>query len=203
MENKLIRAIAKSLAGKINFYTHKEGVELQKMELGVEIFVINVSKIIIIYLLAVLLGLLWQTLITHTAFILTRRYSFGLHALNSTVCTIVSCCVFVVIPLFLSNIGITNFGVIIAFSIIIFILYRFAPADTKARPLIGVKLRAQLKRKAVACGVFIMITALLVPDETIKTLLTIGAVFQCISILPLTYQILKRSEKNYELYECA
>lgn len=203
MENELIRSAAKALGSKINCYNHWQGKELRKLELGLEIFLINVSKIIIIYSLAALLGSLWQTLLVHCAFAVVKRYSFGLHALNSTVCTVVSCLVFVFVPILLSGLGLSNVGVVIVFGVVIFTLYMYAPADTKARPLIGKKLRETLKRKAVICGVGLMVTALLIPDESVKLLLAVGAIFQIVMILPFAYKILKRSGKNYENYECA
>ena len=203
MENDLLRQSAKTLAGKINHHTRKEGLELTKMELGAEVFLINTSKIIIIYLLAALLGILLQTLTIHSAFALLKRYSFGLHALNSTVCTLVSCFMFVAVPLLLTlgNVGIGNYGVIIIFSAINLILFCYAPADTKARPIIGAHRRKRFKQKAVASAIFLMAVALLIPNESIKLLLTVGAVYQSISVLPFTYKILNRSVRNYEIYE--
>ena len=201
MENKLTQTAAKFLAGKMNYYTCKEGLELKKMELGMEIIIINVLKLVIIFTLAVWLEVLWQTFVAYAAFATIKRYSFGLHALNSTACTLVSCCMFVIVPLLLINFGINNVGAIVAFSIILPVLYLYAPADTKARPLIGVKLRARFKRKAVICGFFVFIIALLIPSEPVKLLLTLGAAYQSIAIMPFMYKILKRSEKNYEAYE--
>ena len=201
MENKLINSVAQSLAGRLNHFIGKEGPAYTKMTLGMEVFIINVTKLIIIYILAAILGILAQTAILHIAYIMIKRCSFGLHALNSTVCTVVSCCIFVAIPWFLQGIGINNIIVAAAFVPIILCLYKYAPADTKARPLIGKNLRAQLKRKTVVCGIVLMAITLLVPGGHAKLLLTLGAGFQCISILPLTYKILKRSERNYEAYE--
>ena len=203
MENKLIQATAKSLARWMNRYANKEGLELQKLELGLEAYIINTTNLIIIYLLAALLGSLAQTAIIHFAFIIIKRYSFGVHALNSTVCTLVSCFTFVITPLLVSNMGVNNFGVLVVFVAVISFLYRYAPADTKARPIIGATLRGWLKMKAVVCGLLLMVIALVVPNEHFKLLLSLGAVFQCISIFPLTYKILRRSERNYEKYECA
>ena len=202
MENGLIHTVAKILVDKMNHYSGKEGLELQKLEFGMEILLINISKLVFIYLLAALLGVLGQTLIVHCSFVLVKRYSFGLHALNSTVCTVVSCCMFVITPLLLAGYGVGNNFVVVIFIVVIFILYCYAPADTKARPLIGSKLRKNLKLKAVISGAIVMIVALLVPSDSAKLLLSIGAAYQSVSILPLTYKILRRSEKNYEKYEC-
>jgi len=201
MESRLTRAAAEHLAIKINRYAQKEGIELEKMILGAEILLINVSKIVIIYSLAVWLGILTQTFVTHAAFALIKRYSFGLHALNSTVCTLVSCIMFVGIPLLLYGVHINNYTVAAVFAAVVLVLYQYAPADTKARPLIGARLRAQLKVRAVVCGMVLAAIALIIPSETIKLSLVLGAVYQSMSVLPLTYKILKRSEKNYESYE--
>ena len=86
---------------------------------------------------------------------------------------------------------------------IIVALYLYAPADTKAKPLVGINLRKKLKKKAVICGVTLMIIALIVPDNSLKLLLALGSMSQCVAILPITYKILKRSERNYEKYEQA
>jgi len=201
LENKLINKTTYYLAYKLNTYTNKDGLELQKMKLGIEIFLINVSKLIIIYLLSALLDIVQSTLFVHSAFILVKRYSFGLHALNSTVCTLVSVCMFVFIPFILSGVGIGNHIVLPIHFAILFFLYLYAPADTKARPIVGLKNRRLLKKKAFGCGVAVMLATLLIPSEPIKLLLTLGAIYQCMSILPITYKILKRSEKNYEHYE--
>jgi len=204
MENKAIKSFAQYLALWLNRYINKEGLEFAKLMLGMEIFLINASKVIIIYSLALIFGTFPQTAIIHVAFILTKRHSFGLHALNSTVCTIVSCTMFVLTPWILSDAGIGNGIVLAAFALIISCQYLYAPADTKAWPLIGRKLRERMKRNAVACVAILMITALVIPSGNIKLLLTIGAAYQTIAILPLSYKILKRSEKNYEEYEkCA
>ncbi|MCL2500974.1 MAG: accessory gene regulator B family protein [Defluviitaleaceae bacterium] len=201
MENRLIHAAAQGMAHKINAYIGKEGLELQKLVLGTEMLIINVSKLFILYLTAALMGILVHTLILHAAYILIKRYSFGLHALNATVCTVVTCVMFAIIPWFLRGIGINNMIISAAFTFFIVCLYLYAPADTKARPLVGVALRVRLKRNAVLCGIVLMGVALAISDPYIKFLLTLGAAYQCVAILPLTYKLFKRSEKNYENYE--
>ena len=203
MENELLRKSAKYLTGIINCHINKKGIELRKMEIGMETVIINVSKFILVYLLAAIFNVLPQTFIVHLSFFLVKLFSFGLHALNSTVCTLISCCLFVLIPFALSGMGIGNYSVAVVFAAVIFVLYRYAPADTKARPIIGATKRKKLKKKAIACGLFLMAVALLLPDNGMKLLLTLGAVYQSVFILPITYKILKRSGKNYENFERA
>ena len=199
----MTKAASVWLAKKLNKYTRKEGIELTKMTLGMEVILINVIKLTIVYVLATIVGVLGLTFVTHIAFVAVKRYSFGLHALSSAVCTLASCTMFVLIPWLVSGLGIGNLAVLAVFVGVILSLAFFAPADTKAKPLFGVNYRKRLKIKAVISGVVVLVAALLIPNETIKLLLTLGAVYQGISILPLTYKILKRSERNYEKFERA
>ena len=201
MGNKLLRAAANKIAIRLNSYSNVEGLEFTKMVIGIEAFIINVVKLLIIYLLAAILGVIPSTLVIHGAFALIKRYSLGLHALSVTMCAVVSCLLLVIVPWLLQGVTINNIVVVSAFAPIMFSLYLFAPADTKARPLIGKKLRTSHKRKTLICGALLLGITLLIPNESVKFLLTLGAVYQVIAILPLTYKILKRSEKNYEKFE--
>lgn len=199
----LTRSIAQLIASWLNRYTQKEGLALEKMTIGIEIFLNNISKLIVVYVLAIVLGVIWQTLAVNIAFMVIKRCSFGVHALSNTVCTLVCVVAFVAVPWFTYGMGIGNIAVACIFAYVIAVLYRYAPADTKRRPLVGVNTRARLKRNAVISGLVLMGAALLIPDGSIKLMLALGAVFQTVAILPITYKILKRSEKNYEKYELA
>ena len=201
MENKMINSAAHYFARRINVYANKEGVEYKKLVLGMEMMIINVTKLVVLYLLAMTLGVLVQTLTLHAGYLLIKRYSFGLHALNSTVCTMITCVMFAIVPWVFSGFGINNFIVIVVFVPVISCLYLYAPADTKARPLIGEALREKLKRSSAICGAVLFAIVVLIPHPHVKFLLTLGAVYQCLAILPLTYKLLKRSERNYEKYE--
>lgn len=97
------------------------------------------------YSLAAFLGVILQTLTVHTSYIAIKRYSFGLHALNSMVCTMVSCILFVVLPWLLQGFFINNIIVVIVFTPVVVCLRLYALADTKARPLIGQKLRERME----------------------------------------------------------
>lgn len=201
MESKRTKTVAQNIAVWLNQYSVLEGTEYKKMVLGIESLLINITKLLFVYALSALLGVVVYTAITQAAYALIRRYALGLHALNSKVCTVVSCLLFVILPWVLQDMGIGNMAVIILFLLIILCLYLYAPADTRARPLIGQKTRTIHKRKAVFCGILLMGVAVLMPTESVKLLIALGAAYQVISILPLTYKILKRSEKNYEKYE--
>lgn len=203
-ENRFIHRIAMLCADKfmgiIRNHTY-DSIEKQKLILGIEIFIINVSKLIIVYLFSFAIDCLWKTLAIHFSFVITKRFSFGLHAKNSTVCTLCSLGIFVALPNITCYLTFNNSIVTIIFLFILSAHVMYAPADTAARPLLGIKNRQKLKRKSVLCVVALMMLTLLVKDEYIKTLFTLGAVCQTINILPITYKILKRSDRNYAIYE--
>lgn len=193
--------LSESIVLKLNRHLNKEGLELQKMKLGIEILLINISKLIIIMLVSIYFSLLKQTVFMLIVFAIMRRNAFGLHAKNSVVCIIMSLIMFVFGAYLSSFIELNNYVVFIVFIIMSFLFYKYAPADTEKHPLLGPKLRNKLKRNSVISCILLMIIVLLIHNSEIKTLNIFAVSFEVISILPITYKILKRSWKNYEKYE--
>jgi accessory gene regulator B len=197
----LIDRIADSITFKVNTYLNKEGLELEKMKLGFEIVLINVSKLIIIMTIAAMLNLVKETLFMILVFGCIRRSSFGIHAKSSIMCTF-TCILMFNFGAYLSHyLNLNNYIVFICFTIINILLFKYAPADTECHPLLGAKLRAKLKREAVLTGISLMVIALIIPIIIVKTLIILSASYAVIIILPVTYKILKRGYNNYEQYE--
>lgn len=172
-----------------------------KMKLGIEIILINLSKLIVIFLVAAQVNLLKESLFMILVFASIRKSSFGLHAQNSIVCTITSLTIDVFGAFISYYITLNNFMVFIIFVFINICLYRYAPADTENHPLIGKKLRQNLRRQSVTVGIILMILTLIIQNPTVKAMIIIATGAQVISILPITYRILNRGYKNYEKYE--
>lgn len=197
----LMERLAEGITIRLNKQLNKEGLELQKMKLGLEIILINISKFIVIFSLAIYFNLLKEIAIMLCSFGCTRRVSFGLHAKSSMACTVLSLMSFILGAYFSYYIKINDFMVFIGFVFINFLLFKYAPADTENHPLLGQALRKKLKRQSVFTGGFLMIIALILPSTVVKTLILLGTSFQVISILPITYKILHRGYNNYEKYE--
>lgn len=176
---------------------------MKKMKLGMEIILISIIKLFIVYSFAAILGIILYTFVAHFSFVVFKRYSFGLHASTSAVCTLMSFFLFVAVPLFanLFGLGIGHISVVLMFTGIIVVLICFAPADTNARPLVGQSLRKKLKMKTIFCGVLMFTIALIIPDESVKLMIVLGGTYQSVSVMPLTYKILGRSVRNYEKFE--
>ncbi|WP_088825755.1 MULTISPECIES: accessory gene regulator B family protein [Listeria] len=195
----LTEKLADKLISKERFQNDEE--TYLKVKYGVEVILINVFKISFVYILALLIGVFWETLITHLAYLTLRRYSFGLHALKSLNCTIISVAMFVIGPALFQLLPSTNLIVILVFAFVLFNMFQYAPSDTESLPLIGTKERQKLKRKAVGCTIVLFLITLFIPSAEMKTLIMLGSVYQVISIHPLMYKLLNRRYNNYENYE--
>ncbi|MBC2259604.1 accessory gene regulator B family protein [Listeria booriae] len=165
---------------------------------GVEIFLVNVTKGIIVYLAAALLGMLWQTLVVHLSYLMIRRHSFGLHAKTSLGCTITSVVMFVILPYFVKAVQLSEWMIVLISGLILLNIAIFAPSDTENMPLFNAQKRHVLRRKSIFDALVVVAIALLVPYGDIKVLLLCGGIIQAITIHPWTYYLLKRRYNNYE-----
>jgi len=199
----LMEKLAEYITLKLNIHLKKEGLEFLKLKLGLEIILINLSKFIVILLVAAYFNLLKEAALMSLVFGSIRRCAFGLHAKNSIICTLTSLLMFVFGSYLSYHLILNNYIVLISFLVIIILLYKFAPGDTECHPLLGEKLRNKLRKDSVITGIFLMLIALIIPNPTIKTIITLASSFEIISILPVTYKILNRGYKNYEKYESA
>lgn len=195
----LTERIAEKLISKERFQQDEESYE--KVKYGMEVILINTMKIGLVYLVSLLMGVFFETLIVHFSFLIVRRYSFGLHALKSLNCTLASLAAFVLAPFFLQHVSSSNWIVVLVFAIIAINMFWYAPADTESLPLLGEDNRKQLRNKAVLSALFLMVAALLIPIPEVKTLIMFGAFYQMVCMHPISYKLLNRRRNNYEIYE--
>lgn len=197
----LTERVSDIIAERLNKNLNKEGLDLMKMRLGIQIIVLNLAKFMVIFFTAAQFNLLKETVFMSLVFGSVRRSSFGIHATNSIICTITSLTIYLLGSYISYNIEINNYFVFTIFLLINLLLYKYAPADTEKHPLLGKKLRSKLKRRAVITGVFLMILTLIIPIQPVKIMIIIAVSSQVVSLLPITYKILNRGYKNYEKYE--
>lgn len=206
MEDRLIHSVALNLSNRLNCYVHRDGNDFLRLVYGMEVFIMNASKLLIVFILSHLLGIFIYTISVLVGFNFARRAAHGLHASNSTACTVSSILLFIAVPYLLKDVAIGSIAVLLIFCVVILLLFLYAPADTESRPLVGRKKRARLKKRAVISGITLMLGTLLIGEVStvsggIQTMLTLGAVYEVVSVLPLTYGILNKNYRNYEQYE--
>lgn len=139
-------------------------------------------------------------LIMLVIFNVLRSTGFGLHATKSWICLLSSSIVFLCFPLLSKIINIPlNFKFLLGICSIL-LIYIYAPADTKKRPLIKKEKREMYKFKTTIKCIFLVILSLIIKDDTISNLIIFGIWNEVFMILPITYKIFNLSYNNYKTY---
>lgn len=204
MENKDIKGkslteyIGQVLSVKLNCFLKKEGIDLLKLERGINIVLINIEKFIVVFAIAIYFKIFFEALFMSMVFGFIRIKAFGIHAKNSITCTIASILMFDLGAYLSRFINLNNYILFFIFIILNILICKYAPADTEKLPLINKNKRKILKRQASIRGIIIMVLALSIPDNHIKALMVLAFIFSTIMILPITYKIFNRRYKNYE-----
>lgn len=168
---------------------------------GIEIVLINFTKITFIMALAAVLNIFWTILIIMLSYGALRRYAFGVHASTSLGCTLTTIICFFSGAFLSSYVPENKFILAGMFIISIISILAFSPADTEARPLLGKKKRDKLKRKSIYVWLITFILAMYMKDFRIGFLIAYGNLLEAFMIMPITYKVFKGRYKNYERYE--
>lgn len=177
-----------------------DDIKLKKIKLGLDILIINIPKYIILFSISFYLDIFLYTLIICSVFGTIRSTSFGIHA-NTSIGCLVSTVILFIGGIYASTyIYISNLVYIISYFIILILYYKFAPADTKKHPLINKKHREYLRNRTLLTLSVLLIIGFIIKNPVISNIFLIASIYQLISILPVTYNILGRSYNNYDLY---
>ena len=172
--------------------------EREKLQYGLEGLYMTITKLVVIFLIALLLGFIKEFIITLIFFNIIRFPGFGFHASKSIVCLISSTILILGLPYLFTNIevGLTIKIVLCIISVIAFIIC--APADTWKRPLTNKKKR--IIRKVSACSLAIIYSILIIVFNgmEISNLLMAALLIETILISPIMYLIFKEPYRNYK-----
>lgn len=170
----------------------------EKLHYGLEGLYMTITKLVVIFLIAFLLGFIREFIITLILFNIIRFPGFGFHASKSIVCLISSTLLILGLPyLFTSvEVGLTTKIVLCAISVITFIIC--APADTQKRPLTNK--RKRIIRKICACSLAIIYSILIIVFNgmEISNLLMAALLIETTLISPIMYLIFKEPYRNYK-----
>lgn len=184
--------LSKFLTTKINKHVKYEGREKRKLDIGMEIMVKNISKLIILMALAFIFGVFLEFIVVFLVFKQLRKYAYGIHAKTSTGCLIGSAIIMIGTILIIQHVSINNKLVIIIGSLCAIAFMRYAPSDTNANPIDDPKKRLALKKKAVVSVVLVSLVGLIIPYENYKLCVVYGMIVETVTILPITYILLKQ-----------
>ena len=172
--------------------------EKEKLQYGLEGLYLTITKLVVIFLVAFLLGFIKEFIITLILFNIIRFPGFGFHASKSIVCLITSTLLILGLPYLFTSIEVSlNIKIILCIvSVITFIIC--APADTWKRPLTNKKKR--VLRKVAACSLAVLYSVLIIVFNgmEISNLLMAALLIETILISPIMYLIFKEPYRNYK-----
>ncbi len=175
--------------------------KLAEIRYGLEGIYLSITKLIIIFLLAILLNILKEMIFMLIIFNILRTTGFGLHATKSWICLVSSSVIFLGGPLLAKIIIINNLLKTILSITSVILIYKYAPADTKKRPLIKEKKRNIYKFITTIKCIILNIFIIFIKNNIITNLIILGIYAEVIVILPKTYKLFNIPYDNYKNYK--
>ena len=197
MKNAIINSSMKILED--NFPDYDE-TKLAELRYGLEGFYMLITKLVVIFGAAFVLGIFKEAIILLLLFNVLRLTGFGLHASKSWMCWISSSLVFLVCPYLCIHLSIPLYILVTIASIcwIIFLLY--APADTKNRPLVNEKKRKRYKYITLVSGAIYIALLFLIKNTFLQNALVCAMIIQSVLIHPMVYKLFRLPYNNYKSY---
>ena len=174
--------------------------KIEQIEYGLAGLYLAISKTIVIFIIAALLGILKELIIFTLIYNIIRMPSFGMHASNSTWCLIASTTMFISFSYLSTLINIPINIKLILGIIGIIIVFKNSPADTEKRPIINPKRRLIYKLISSLISVTFVILSLVVQNNFWSNCFLLSLLLQSIMIMPTTYKIFNQPYDNYKTY---
>jgi accessory gene regulator protein B len=196
-EKFLNNSISKIKKKNPNFSEEK----LEEIAYGLEAIYLTVTKIVIIFILAFILGIFKDMLIIMIFYNIIRTTAFGMHAKKSSHCLIISILFFIGGALIAKYVDIPSY-IKISLSCLLFIcLIKYAPADTYKRPLLNARKRKIYKIFTLINGIIYLILIVVFRDSAISNYLFLGLLEATLMIHPLIYRMFQLPYNNYKNYD--
>lgn len=192
--------INKSLNMISEIYPEYNENKIDEIKYGLEAIYLSLTKVIVILLVCLLLGIFKEAVIVLLFFNILRSTAFGIHASKSWMCWVSSSILFIGIPYLCMYCNMPTFihYIMIFSSIICYLLY--APADTKKRPLVRKNRRIKFKILTLVISIIYLILFCNTSNLFIKNVIACTMTLESVLIHPLTYRIFHLPYKNYERY---
>lgn len=175
-----------------------DNVKLAEIEYGLTAIYLTFSKLIVIALLSILLGIFKEMIIFLLIYNVLRMPSFGIHATKSWICLLTSSILFIGLPIVCLNIHLSIAIKIIIGVIGCFLMFKNSPADTKKRPIVNPKRRLTYKFISTILAITFVVLSITINNIFISNCLVFGLILQNVLISPLTYKIFKQPYNNYK-----
>lgn len=174
--------------------------DIEILKYGIEVIIMNVSKLVIIFVIMLLLGLFKECIIITVVYGGIRSFGSGLHVKGFLKCLIFSTLHFLFMIFTAYSVDFDIMIKIPAALGLITLIALYAPADTEEKPYLDRTVRIALKKKAVAVSALYSVLWITGVVGVYSGFFISAIIGQIILIHPLTYKIAGRRYNNY-LYE--
>ena len=182
------------------YYPNYSEVKLAELKYGLLGLYLMISKSIIIFSIAIFLGIFKELLIFTVIYNIIRASSFGMHASKSWICLVASTSIFILLTYLSLNVTIPiNIKLIIGIIGIIF-MYKNSPADTAKKPIVSLKRRKIYKTISTLLAIIFVICSLIIDNNFLSNSFILSLVLQNIFISPTTYKVFNEPYDNYKTY---
>ena len=174
--------------------------KIEEIEYGLVGLYLTISKTIVIFIIAALLGVLKELIIFTLIYNVIRMPSFGMHASSSTWCLIASTTMFLGFSYLSTMISIPINVKVILGIIGIILIFKNSPADTEKRPIVNPKRRLVYKLISTGIAVTFVILSLVIQNDFWSNCFILGLLLQCFMTAPTTYKLFGQPYDNYKTY---
>ncbi|MEE0700302.1 MAG: accessory gene regulator AgrB [Bacilli bacterium] len=197
MKKRFLNKIRSSISKQ---YPNYNNDKLDEIMYGVEGIYLTITKCIVIFTIALILGIFKELLLLLLAFNFIRLFAFGMHASKSSICLIFSSALFIGGAYLCKTIVLPTTLIYILYLVVLIIMILYSPSDTVKRPLIRKNRRLKFKILSVMVTTTYFITTLLINNNLYINCMIFGLVIECILIIPITYKAFNMPYKNYVNY---
>lgn len=183
------------------YYPEYDEVKLAELKYGLLGLYLLISKSIIIFGIALFLGIFKELLIFTLIYNFIRLPSFGMHAPKSWICLVASTTVFILASYLSANTFIP-INVKVIFGIVgIILMYKNSPADTAKKPIVNPKRRMVYKIISIIIAIVFVICSIIIDSNFLSNAFILALLIQCVLTAPTTYKICGESYDNYKSYQ--
>lgn len=197
MKKYFLTSIKKAIKKQYPNYSNDK---IEEIMYGIEGIYLTISKTVIIFFIAFLLGVAKELFLLLLAFNFIRLFAFGMHADKSYICLLFSTSLFIFGTFLCKYIYLSNLLIYVLYFVALIIIILYSPADTVKRPLINKKKRKRFKIISIVSVLIYFVITLIVTNKLLINCLIIGLLIECILILPITYKLFKMPYRNYKKY---
>ena len=181
----------------IQKYNNYSDIKIKEIKYGLEAIYLSITKLIIIFLVALFIGIFKEVFIFLIIYNILRAPSFGLHATKSWICLLSSTVLFIGIPYICLNIKFDIYLKLIICIIGLILMFKNSPADTYKRPIVKKKRREMYKLISIILTIVYSFSSIFINNYFITNCFLFSIILQNFMISPVTYKVFKLPYNNY------